>query len=110
MLNNEESSGTLDRNDQTLNYQPENSKQLPQEKSSSILSSKTSVGFLNEFYSQIVDHIKYRNLDKLKQELLNNDDIFGPLDISKKNILHYAWEFNSLETCKIIINWLFEQK
>eukprot|EP00344_Euplotes_crassus_P001702 CAMPEP_0197000008 /NCGR_PEP_ID=MMETSP1380-20130617/5064_1 /TAXON_ID=5936 /ORGANISM="Euplotes crassus, Strain CT5" /LENGTH=87 /DNA_ID=CAMNT_0042417151 /DNA_START=271 /DNA_END=534 /DNA_ORIENTATION=+ len=78
-------------NDQTLNFRPENSRQLPQEKSSSLTSSsKTSLGFLNDFYSNVVDLIKYRNLDKLEAQLEQNDDVFGPIDITKKTILHYA--------------------
>ncbi|CAI2360459.1 unnamed protein product [Moneuplotes crassus] len=98
-------------NDQTLNFRPENSRQLPQEKSSSLTSSsKTSLGFLNDFYSNVVDLIKYRNLDKLEAQLEQNDDVFGPIDITKKTILHYACEFNSLEICKLIVDCLFRRK
>ena len=78
-------------NGQAFQLVPENSRQLPHERTSSIeSSSKTSVGFLNDFYFHMVELIKYRNVDKLKQELLNNDDVYGPIDLSQKVILHYA--------------------
>jgi len=97
---------------QTFQFLPENSRQLPNEKSNSLdaSSSKTSVGFLNDFSFQMVELIKYRNKEKLEEELMENDDVYGPVDISKKNILHYACEFNSLEICKMIVNSLFIQK
>lgn len=98
-------------NDQTLSSEMENSKHLPNEKtSSSNSSSKTTLGFLNEFCSNVVDLIKYRNMDKLEQQLMKHDDVYGPLDSTKKTILHYACEFNSLDICKMIVKCLFKGK
>lgn len=90
--------GTLDSNHGSFLVRPENSRQIPNSKSSSLVSSsKTSVGFLKDFYFQLVELIKYRSNERLKQELKNNDDVYGPVDMSKKILLHYACEFNSLD-------------
>lgn len=100
--------GTLSSNHGSFLIRPEHSRNLPQEKSSSLISSsRTSVGFLKDFYFQLVELIKYRNLEKLKHELTENDDVYEPVDMTKKILLHYACEFNSLEICRLIFEWLF---
>lgn len=76
--------------------------------SSIISSSKSSVGFLKDFY-QFVELIKFRSTQKLKEELINaSTDVYGPIDMTKKTLLHYACEFNSIEICKVIIEVLFQ--
>lgn len=63
VMNDKQHPETLDSGHEAFNMQPENSKHLPNARSSSSLvsSSKTSVGFLKDFYYQLVELIKYRN-------------------------------------------------
>lgn len=106
---NNRPSDTPESSHESFLIQPDASKNLPEGKSSSLISSsKTSVGFLKEFYFQLVELIKYRSFDKLRQELLNNDDVYGPIDMTNKILLHYACEFNSIDICKLIVECLFE--
>jgi hypothetical protein len=106
---NNSPSDTPESSHESFLIHPDASKNLPEGKSSSLISSsKTSVGFLKELYFQLVELIKYRSIDKLRQELLNNDDVYGPIDMTNKILLHYACEFNSIEICKIIVECLFE--
>jgi palmitoyltransferase ZDHHC13/17 len=109
--NKNKENGTSDSNHGSFLVRPENSRQIPNSKSSSLVSSsKTSVGFLKDSYFQLVELIKYRSNQRLKQELMHNDDVYGPVDMSKKILLHYACEFNSLDVWKILIQWLFHDK
>mmetsp|Transcript_41628 Transcript_41628/g.48053 ORF Transcript_41628/g.48053 Transcript_41628/m.48053 type:complete len:133 (-) Transcript_41628:197-595(-) len=56
----------------------------PKKNSSSVMSSsKESVGFLKDF-NRIVELIKYKSLEKLRDELMKaDDDIYGPIDMAK---------------------------
>lgn len=90
---------------------PDDDRQFDNKNSSSIIStSKSSVGFIKDYY-RIVELIKYRNLDKLKDELLKADsDVYGPIDMGKKTLLHYGWEFNSIDVWQVIIDILFKSE
>jgi len=103
----EKQTDTPDSSHESL-VRPNASRNLPEGKSSSLVSSsKSSVGFLTELYYQIVELIKYRSVDRLRQELYKNDNIYGPIDMTSKILLHYACEFNSIEICKLIMQCLF---
>ena len=90
---------------------PDEDIELQNNKSSSIIStSKSSVGFIKDFY-RLVELIKYRTLDKLREELMKADsDVYGPIDMAKKTLLHYAWEFNSIDVWEIIVDVMFTSK
>ena len=90
---------------------PDEDRGLDNNKSSSIIStSKSSVGFIKDFY-RIVELIKYRSLDKLREELLKADsEVYGAIDMGKKTLLHYAWEFNSIDVWEVIIDILYKSQ